>query len=370
MHIDENRPIQLLPPYTIKTRVTIMAEVQDYNHKMMNVPYMWKRTRGSGVSVAVLDTGLPVHNDLNPVGCKSFIPGYEHDLNGHSTHVGGIIAAIADNGMGVAGIAPDCCDYYGAVLDATGAGEISNISKGIYWAVDVVGAKVINMSLGIPHGADTIKNLERACNYAVDCGCTVICAAGNEGGRVGQPAVYDSVIAVAAVNSQHQHAWFSNTGRQVDFAAGGVDVYSTWLKNGYAKLDGTSMATPAIAGLVALIQADYNQTHDGWLTPNEVYNKLKKIAFDVGPEGYDESFGFGIPIFGPSYDLPDESPQAPPYVVPDPGSEVKKSKALCGVFGSFINAAAAAVTSGKPVSKAVGAGIQRAARMWNQNYRR
>lgn len=368
MQIDENKKIPMLPPYKVKSRVTIMAEVQDYNHKLMNIPAMWKRTRGAGVKVVVLDSGIPSHPDLRTAGGKSFIRGYSRDANGHSTHVGGIIAAIADNNMGVAGIAPECEIYYGAVLDGTGSGDINSIINGIRWAVNEVGAQVINMSLGIPAGMGHSYGLEEACNYALSRGCVIVCAAGNEGGAVAQPASYSSVITVAAVNSFKEHAWFSNTGEEIDFAAGGVNVYSTWLNNGYARLDGTSMATPAITGLVALIQADYKQNHRCWLPPTGVYTKLKKIAYDVGPEGYDTSFGYGIPVFGTISDYPlNESDEI--FVEVTPKKPTKKSP-LCGLVGQFLTATAASLRSGTTLRVAIGAGIRHTARAWNLNYRR
>ncbi len=226
-----------------------------------------------------------------------------------NTHVGGIIAGIAGNSMGVAGIAPESEDFYGAVLGANGGGSIQGIIDGIRWAVDEVGANVINMSLGIPDGSPTIKELEKACNYARNKGVAVICAAGNEASGVGQPARYDSCIAVAAVNNKKEQAWFSNTGPEVDFATGGVDVYSTYLNNGYAKLSGTSMASPSLAGIAVLIMADELKDNDKLLTPDELVVKMKKIAYDVGEEGFDEIYGHGIPIFRSSGEP--EEPEEP-----------------------------------------------------------
>lgn len=306
MSVGLNDRIPMIPPYKVLSRVSILAEKRDYNHDMMNVPAMWKKTMGKGIKVVVLDTGLPVHPDLNPAGGKSFFEdGYLEDKNGHSTHVGGIIAAIANNGMGVAGVSPECECHYGAVLDGGGSGSIDGIIKGIRWAVDEVGANVINMSLGISAGAPHFAELEAACKYAADNGVVVVCAAGNEYGDVGQPAIYDSVIAVAAVDSQKSHADFSNTGPEVDFAAGGVNVYSTYLNKGYAKLSGTSMASPAMAGIVTLIMADEFSDTGKMLNKDEVVEKLKKIAFDVGPEGFDETYGYGIPVFV-QHNEPDE----------------------------------------------------------------
>lgn len=220
--------------------------------------------------------------------------------NGHfvsNTHCAGIIAATAYNDMGVCGIAPNIEDYYGAVLDGDGSGAVDDIIRGIRWAVDDLGAHIISMSLGMPAGMPHSRELEAACNYAVSRGCTVIAAAGNEGGSVGQPAIYDSVIAVAAVDNRLQHAAFSNMGGEVDFAAGGVNVYSTYLNNGYAKLSGTSMACPALVGVAALIVSKHLK-EGVRLTPTELRAHIQRIAYDVGKDGFDELYGNGIPIFG------------------------------------------------------------------------
>jgi len=359
----------MIPTYRVLSRVQIMAETVDYNHRLMNVPSMWKHTKGEGVKVVVLDTGCPVHIDLNPCGNKSFIPNYPNDKNGHSTHVGGIIAAIANNGMGVAGIAPDCEDWYGAVLDGSGSGSIDDIIRGIRWATDEVGAQVINMSLGIPAGIPRIKELEDACNYARSKGVLVVCAAGNEASNVGQPAMYDSVLAIAAVDDEQEHARFSNTGKEVDFAAGGVNVFSTYLNNSYAKLSGTSMSSPALTGIAALIIADEKKDHDKWLTPDETIAKLKKIAFDIGPNGYDEMYGFGIPVFANSDEPVSEQPEQPDEPVP-PEEPQSPCKIGLPMVKAFLDAAVKSMDkddgTGLPeqqrVADAVGSGIRAAAK--------
>jgi minor extracellular protease Epr len=284
----------------------------------MNVPSMWREAMGEGCRVVVLDTGLPKHLDLEPLGGKSFIEGYLHDMNGHSTHCAGIIGATAYNDMGVCGIAPNVEDYYGAVLDGEGNGAVDDIIRGIRWAVDELGAHIISMSLGMPDGMPHSRELEAACNYAVSRGCAVIAAAGNEGGKVGQPAIFDSVIAVAAVDNRLQHAAFSNMGEEVDFAAGGVNVYSTYLNNSYAKLSGTSMACPALAGIAALIISKHLK--DGViLSPVELREHIQRIAYDVGKDGFDELHGHGIPIFGNAAPLEPDAVGTTPKPV-----EVKK----------------------------------------------
>ena len=288
---------RMIPKYTVTSCVRVLAETEDYNHKLMNIPEAWKDTRGGGIKIAVLDTGCPKHIDISPAGHASMIDGYEFDGAGHSTHCAGAIAAIADNGIGVRGIAPDVEDHYVAVLDGEGTGSVDNIIRGIRYAVDVIGADIITMSLGIDATASRIPELEAACNYAVTHGTAVFAAAGNEAGRVGQPAQYDSVIAVAAVNSAKEHANFSNTGPEVDFACGGVDIYSTYLNNTYAKLSGSSMSTPALAAVGVLLLAKHKLAGEK-LTPAELKEHIQRIAFDVGPGGYDEIFGWGIPVFG------------------------------------------------------------------------
>jgi len=301
---------KMIPDYEVKIRVSMLAEREDYNIQMMNIPEMWKSTKGKGVKLAILDTGLPKHVDLSPAGGISFVDDYLEDRNGHSTHCGGIVAAVLGNGVGVAGIAPEVDDWYGAVLDGGGSGDIETIVRGIRWATDTLGADVISMSLGIAAGAPLFKALEAACNYAVGQGTAVFAAAGNESGDVGQPAIYDSVIAVAAVNSRQEHAAFSNSGKEVDFAAGGVDVYSTYLNNSYAVLSGTSMACPALAAVGALILAKHKDAGQR-LTPAELYAHLQRIAYNVNGDGFDAVYGYGIPIFQPNGDEPVNTPIQP-----------------------------------------------------------
>ena len=296
---DLDRKIPILPPYVPSITVSILAEAEDYNHKLMNVPAMWKSTMGAGVRVAVLDTGLPRHVDLDPAGGKALTgDDYLIDEQGHATHVGGVLAAIANNDMGVRGIASDCEDYYGAVLGPDGSGSVASIIRGIRWAVDDIGADIISMSLGIDSRTARYAELEQACDYAASQGVAVIAAAGNEHSSVGQPACFDSVIAVGAVDRNLKHARFSNTGQEVQFVAGGVDVFSTYLNNTYTRMSGSSMSTPAISGIAALILSDaLKGDNPRKLTPSELIEKMKKISYDIGSDGRDPFTGHGIPVF-------------------------------------------------------------------------
>jgi len=306
-----------LPPFRVVARVQALAEVEDYNVRMMNVHAAWAESEGEGVKVAILDTGKPNHPDLNICGAKSFVPKYLDDQNGHSTHCAGIVAAIRNNGIGVVGIAPKAELYAGAVLDGSGSGQFDAIVAGIYWAVDEVKADIISMSLGIASGYPTIKELLAACNYAKSKGVTVFCASGNEYGSVGQPARYDSVIAIAAVNNEMEHADFSNVGPEVDFATGGVDVYSTWLNKSYVKLSGTSMACPALAGVGALIIGAHKKKSE-ILTPDQVYEHIQRIAYNVDSSEFNNVTGHGIPVFqsDTTGEPVDDNPSIPP--VPGP----------------------------------------------------
>lgn len=327
MNIDDKIQ-RFIPRFRVEAFVSILSEITDYNHRLMNIPEMWKTTRGAKVKIAVLDTGAPNHIDIKLAGSHSTISGYLEDKCGHATHCCGIIGAVADNGMGVKGIAPDADMYACAVLDGNGTGTAKNIAHGVRFATDVWGVDIISMSLGMP-SSPTSYELKLACDYAMNKGVTIIAAAGNEAGKVGQPAKYDGVIAVAAVDEDRNHAPFSNFGNQVDFSAGGVNVYSTYLNNGYAKLSGTSMATPALAGVAALIISDAKLgDNPRRLTPAEVKYKLNKIAFDIGPKGWDAQFGYGIPVFGHTNPEPMTEPVAGPA---KPSCFAKYLARICGV---------------------------------------
>ena len=289
--------VPMVPSVVPSFKVHTLGEVTDYNHDLMNVPAAWRITRGEGVKVAILDTGIPNHRDLKVAGGTSFVPGYSEDEAGHGTFCGGIIAATADNGTGIKGIAPACEDYYAAVLDKYGSGSTKALVDGIYWAVDEVHAQVVNMSLGIPANYYVDPALEEACLYAVGKGSCLFAAAGNDADDVNFPARLETVIAVAAVDRKQRLADFSSRGPEVEFAAGGVDVFSTFLHNTYASMSGTSFACPAVAAVGVLIQSQHRKRHGRFMNQDELRAELKKIAYDVGPVGRDEEFGWGIPVF-------------------------------------------------------------------------
>ncbi|HAH07059.1 MAG TPA: peptidase S8 [Elusimicrobia bacterium] len=219
----------------------------------VNAKGAWPITRGKGVKVAVVDTGIDhSHPDLKTAGGFNVIT---HDDNymddqGHGTHVSGTIAAL-DNGEGVVGVAPDVTLYGVKVLDAQGSGTFASVVEGIQWTVEHK-MDVANFSLGASQGS---PELEAAIQAAAKAGVAIVCAAGNSGGSVGYPAAYDDVIAISASSSKDKLAYFSSRGPQVDLIAPGVSIDSTYMGGGYDTLDGTSMACPHAAGLAALAVA-------------------------------------------------------------------------------------------------------------------
>ena len=226
----------------------------------------WTVTTGSGTRVAIVDSGVASDNpDIAPkVVARANFSGTAtgEDNYGHGTHVAGIVAATANNTIGVAGVCPGCTILDAKVLNDSGSGSSSAIANGINWAVSN-GAKVINMSLGQRVSSRT---LETAVNNAWNAGAVLVAAAGNAGTQAKiYPGAYPNVIAVAATDNTDAKASFSTYGAKwVDVAAPGVNVYSTFPNHpfylgtqngrsqGYDVGSGTSMASPIVAGVAAL----------------------------------------------------------------------------------------------------------------------
>lgn len=215
----------------------------------------WDISSGSGVKVAVLDTGVQAnHPDLTGkvILQKDFAynDNVADDVAGHGTHVCGTIAATTNNGIGVASLGFGTQIIAGKVLNNSGSGTLAKIANGITWAADN-GAKVINMSLGGTSGSTALQN---AVNYAWNKGVVVVAAAGNSNTTAANyPAYYTNAIAVAATDQNDARASFSNYGSWVDIAAPGVDVGSTYINSQYVYMSGTSMASPHVSALAALV---------------------------------------------------------------------------------------------------------------------
>ncbi len=217
----------------------------------------WNVTQGSAsIRIAICDTGIDAsHVDLagKVVDSWNFTSASITDVddgNGHGTHVAGIAAAATNNGKGVAGVGFDSSLMNAKVLGDDGSGYYSWVANGIIWAANN-GAKVINLSLGGPAPSSALKY---AVDYAWNKGSVLVAAAGNSGNKSpSYPAYYTNCIAVAATDSNDAKAWFSNYGKWVDIAAPGVGILSTMPGNQYASWSGTSMASPYVAGVAALV---------------------------------------------------------------------------------------------------------------------
>ncbi len=255
----------------------------------VKAPAAWATSRGKGVKLVVIDTGIDMtHPELsgiikggwNAISTSSTF----NDDNGHGTHCSGTIAA-KDDDQGVVGVAPQI-DLYGVkVLDENGSGTFDDVIAGMLWAVENK-MEVASMSLGASQGN---KALEDAVEAMRKGGVILLAAAGNSGASVGYPAAYPGAIAVAASDSKDKLASFSSRGPQVAVIAPGVNVKSTYMGGGYDTLSGTSMATPHVAGLTAL----YVATHKG-ATPEQARAALAAASTKL----------VGVPDIGQGAGLP------------------------------------------------------------------
>jgi hypothetical protein len=275
--------------------------------------------------VAVIDTGVDLdHPELAPLivpgtdmvdlGANPTAPPgfrFEGDFQGrdnvpqdevgHGTHVAGTIACLSNNGQGVAGVTWSCRIMPVRVLarivninnpaDVRGTGSAADIAAGIRWAVDN-GARVLNLSLG----GTTDTQVERdAIAYAIAHGAVVVAAMGNafqQGNPTSFPAAYPDVVAVAAIDQGDHRAAFSQTGPHIDVAAPGVGVLSTVWNDGFATMSGTSMASPHVAGVAALILSCNNN-----LTGPQVADIIRQTARPLRDNPADpvpnNQYGFG-----------------------------------------------------------------------------
>ncbi|MBC7644082.1 MAG: peptidase S8 [Thermoleophilia bacterium] len=254
----------------------------------MGLPTAWDTTRGAGVTIAVVDTGVSyIHEDLWGKVDK----GYDFvdddadpmDVQGHGTHVSGIAAGYAGNGLGGAGVAPSARILAVRALDADGAGYYSWIANGITYAADH-GAKVINLSLG---GSEAAAVMEEAIGYASAKGAVVTCASGNDGtANMGFPAKYEGCLSVGSVNAAGARSSFSDYGSGLDVMAPGENILSSTVDGDYESWDGTSMATPYVSGLAALLFAQ-------GLSRAQVINTIESTTSNMGAAGYDTVTGYG-----------------------------------------------------------------------------
>jgi subtilisin family serine protease len=311
------RPVDHSPvlqrSFVSSTRPDDPRYAEQWNFQMVNAEKAWERTRGKGVVVAVIDTGVSGVASRKGAACRDFnttqfVAGYDfvnddnepYDDHAHGTHVAGTIAESTNNGEGVAGLAHEATIMPLKVLSASGSGGSADIADAIRWAADK-GAHVINMSLGSAFPDSVIHN---ACKYARKKGVVLICAAGNSGRQgVGYPAAFAECFAVSAVGPSGNLAEYSSWGKQVALAAPGGDYVSSGnradgiLQNtnlgpalgghgdDYYAFQGTSMATPHVAAVAAMVIST------GVKDAAKVEEILRKSA---APKGDAKKFGAGL----------------------------------------------------------------------------
>lgn len=271
--------------------------VNKFEEKLpINIEHVGTKTKweqgftGEGVVIALLDTGCNVqHPDLygRIIGGYNFtqendgnIANFE-DTNGHGTHTAGIIAG-SRNGQGIVGIAPNSELLILKVLNQYGGGSIKDLIEAIHYAIDWNGpagekVRVISLSLGTENSHE---GLYKAIKRAVENDIPVVVASGNNGdGNIATneyryPGAYEEVIEVGAIDGKNNIAYFSNTNEFIDLYAPGVDIYSTYLKDKFAVLSGTSMAVPHVAGSIALLIEEYEKRFKRLINEKEIYQIL------------------------------------------------------------------------------------------------
>lgn len=287
-----------LIPFTVESVYESQSLVPD-GVEMIGAPFLWKKEiEGEGVVVAVLDTGCQAdHPDLKNriIGGRNFSEDYNSnanfftDNNGHGTHVAGTIAADGSGG-GLVGVAPEAKLLICKVLNGDGSGSYESIIQGIEYAINWEGpegekVRIINMSLG---GSVDDPILHEVIKKAVDHNILVVCAAGNSGDadettfEYDYPASYNEVIEIGAVDYGGDLAYFSNNNTEIDCVAPGVDIISTYPGSQYADLSGTSMASPHVAGALALLIQKSEKEFGRSMTEAELYAQLIKHTRTLG----------------------------------------------------------------------------------------
>ena len=262
-----------LKPTRVIDRLDDSFEI-DWGVKTINAHKVWKYTKGEGVKVAVIDTGV----DMNHPDLKSKIKGTINifdkttrditDVYGHGSHIAGLIAGE------LTGVAPNANLYIANVLNDKGLGRVVDILDGVTYAINK-NVDILCMSLGVNRRLPQI--LEERIKKAVKKGIIVVCATGNNGKQgVAYPASYDFVIGVGGVNQNLERADFSNYGFDMDIVAPSVDILSTWKDGKYAYMSGTSTASPLVAGGIALIKSYYRKQGIE-ITFNQIKEMIAKL---------------------------------------------------------------------------------------------
>lgn len=274
------------------------SQVLPWGIDKIDAEKVWASSTADLINVGIIDTGISNnHPDLlaNVKGGINTIQPRKswNDDNGHGSHVAGIVGAL-NNSVGVVGAGPAINLYAIKVLNSSGSGFVSDIIEGLQWAINN-NMQVVNLSLGASTGNQSFHDAIIATKNA---GIVVVAAAGNSGGSVIYPAAYPEAIAVSAIDISNTIASWSSRGPEVDLAAPGVSIYSSYKGTAYATLSGTSMASPHVAGAAALVLSmpvgSSDTNNNGNWDPDEVQTKLQATAVDLGDVGFDNLYGAGL----------------------------------------------------------------------------
>lgn len=293
-------PNEIIVPLEIRPETKTIYE--NWGLTELNITSLWKFTKGKGIKIAVLDTGLefdhPEFENIN-IENENFInPGtkaYDDHQGGHGTHTAGIIAAR--NREIEVGVAPEAQLFIGKVLDNKGKDKKGSLKEGICWAIEQK-VDIINMSLA---GNKPESEVHDEIQKAVDKGIFVVCAAGNSGpakNSVQYPAKYSQTVAVGAIDSNRRIFLASSRGPEIHIVAPGVKILSTYRlfrDNNYANSWGTSVATGFVTGVLALFLAGQRKCGKKLVNNHtQLIKLLKDTSTDLGIPDRDNDFGFGL----------------------------------------------------------------------------
>lgn len=246
--------------------------------KQIKAPLAWKKTLGGQIKIGVIDTGIDfMHPDLKSSignGLNLLFPGaLPIDDNGHGTHIAGIIAGSSKS-QGILGVAPKASIHAVKAFDMVGSAYVSDIIAGINWCVENK-MDIINMSFGM---STYSRALEKAVKNAYDAGKIIVASCGNEGKKqsIDYPARFEQVVSVGATTRTGKVASFSNKGKRIDVYAPGEKIFSSWLYGRYNELNGTSMATAHVTGVIALMMSTKPN-----LKPSQVKQLLKRSSISI-----------------------------------------------------------------------------------------
>lgn len=271
----------------------LMAQTTPYGYTMVQAN-QFAQADTTARRVCIIDTGynlghpdLPdTNNGVTGQANNSAVGNWYNDGNGHGTHVAGTIAAYDDN-QGVIGVYPGVNLHIVKIFNDSGDWTYASDLIAAVSQCQSAGANVVNMSLG---GGTSSTTEQNAMQSFADDGLLLVAAAGNAGTSAkSYPASYDAVVSVAAVDANENRASYSQYNNQVEIAAPGSAVYSTYPTNTYASLSGTSMATPHVAGGAALVWSYFPQCSN-----TQLRNALTSAAEDKGASGRDNLYGYGL----------------------------------------------------------------------------